>query len=79
MRAVGRYILVFTSALLVGAALFVGSFVAMDFGWTHFVVTDPGKIGLGDGVMVVGGGFVLGATLGLAGLIFMLYTYWPRP
>ncbi len=74
----GRHILVITSAVLVGAALFVGSFVAMDFEWIHFVLTDPQKVGIGDGVVVVGGGFVFGTTLGLAGLIFVLCRYWPR-
>ena len=32
----------------------------MDFVWTHFVVTDLQKLSLGDGVVVVGGGFVFG-------------------
>jgi hypothetical protein len=78
MRAVGRYALVIASSFLVGAILFVASFVAMDFVWTHFVVTNPKDIGLGDGVMVVGGGFLIGTTLGLVGLGFTLYRYWPR-
>jgi len=34
--------------------------VATDFVWTHFVVSNPKDIGLGDGVMVVGVGFVVG-------------------
>jgi len=38
----------------------VSCFVAMDFVWTHFVVLNPKDIGLGNGVMVVGGEFVVG-------------------
>ncbi|HEY6182895.1 MAG TPA: hypothetical protein VIW67_11655 [Terriglobales bacterium] len=78
MGMVGRHALVIAGSLLVGAILFVASFVAMDFVWTHFVVTNPKDIGLGDGVMVVGGGFLFGTTLGLLGLGCMLYRYWPR-
>ena len=64
VKVVGKYALVIASSLLVGAAIFVLSFVVMDFVWTHFVVTDLQKLGIGDGVVVVGGGFVFG----LAGL-----------
>ena len=67
MKAFGRYALVIFGSLLTGAALFVSGFVAMDFVWTHFVVPNPKEIGLGDGVMVVGGGFVIGCTLGVSG------------
>jgi len=77
MNAAGKYALVITGALAVGSSLFVLSFAALDFVWTHFVVTDPQQIGLGDGVVVVGGGFLLGCTVGLAGLIFVLYRFWP--
>jgi hypothetical protein len=77
MRA-ARYILLFAGALLVAVALFFGGFVVTDFVWTHFVVTDPQQISLGNGVMVVGGGFLVGTTLGLLGLISGLYGYWPR-
>jgi hypothetical protein len=54
------------------------SFVGLDFVWTHFVVTDPKQIGLGDGVMVVGGGFLIGCTLGIGALVLVLYRFWPR-
>jgi hypothetical protein len=77
MKTFGRYALVIISSLLTGAALFVGSFVALDFVWTH-VVRNPEDIGLGDGVAVVGGGFVLGCSLGVAGLAIVLYKFWPR-
>jgi hypothetical protein len=70
VRVFGNYALVIASSLLVGAAIFVLSFVVMDFVWTHFVVTDLQKLSLGDGVAVVGGGFVFG-------LVFAL-GFWPR-
>ena len=79
MKALSKYALVIVGSLVTGAALFVSSFVAMDFVWTHFVVPSPTDIGLGDGVMVVGGGFVIGCTLGVAGLVVVLYKFWPRP
>jgi hypothetical protein len=78
MKAFGRYTLVIVGSLVTGAALFVSSFVAMDFVWTHFVGPKPKDVGLGDGVMVVGGGFVIGCTLGVAGLAVVLYKFWPR-
>jgi len=78
VKAFGRYALVIVSSLLTGAALFIGSFVALDFVWTHFVVPNPEDIGLGDGVVVVGGGFVMGCSLGVAGLAIVLYKFWPR-
>ena len=59
------------------AALFVFGFVGLDFVWTHFVVTDPKQIDLGDGVMAVGGGFFLSCALGLAGLVFVLFRFRP--
>jgi len=59
MKAFGRYALVIAGSLATGAALFVSGFVAMDFVWAHIVVSKPKEIGLGDGVMVVGGGFVI--------------------
>ncbi len=78
MKAFGRYALVIAGSLATGAALFVSSFVAMDFVWTHMVVSNPKETGLGDGVMVVGGGFVICCTLGVAGLALVLYKFWPR-
>jgi hypothetical protein len=42
------------------------------------IVTDPRQIGLGDGVIVVGGGFLIGCTLGLGALVVILYRFWPR-
>ena len=77
MKSFGKYALVITGSFLVGASLFIASFIVMDFGWAHFVVTDPKMFSLGDGVVVVGGGFVIGTTLGLAGLFFVLYRFWP--
>jgi hypothetical protein len=68
VKVIGQYTLVIASSLLVGAAIFVPSFVVMDFVWTHFVVTDLQKLSIGDGVVVVGGGFVFGLVFGLAGL-----------
>jgi hypothetical protein len=73
-----RIALLITASLLTGALIFVGSFFALDFIWTHFVVTDPAQVSVGDGVVVVGGGFVLGTVLGLGALSFVLYRFWPR-
>jgi hypothetical protein len=78
MKAFGRYALVLVGSLVTGATLFVSSFVAIDFVWTHFVVPNPKDIGLGDGVLVVARGFVIGCTLGVAGLAVVLYKFWPR-
>ena len=50
----------------------------MDFVWTHFVVSDLQKLSLGDGVVVVGGGFVFGLVFALAGLVLVLCRFWPR-
>ncbi len=73
-----RYAVVIMSAVLAGVALFLLGFGVVDFLWTHLVLTDPKEIGLGEGVMVVGGGFVIGSTLGLAGIVLVLYKFWPR-
>jgi hypothetical protein len=32
---------------------------------------------LGDGVVVVGGGFLIGATFGILAIGFVLYRFWP--
>jgi hypothetical protein len=66
---------VIASFLLEGAAIFVLSFVPMDFVWTHFVATNLQKLSIGDGVVVVGGGFVFGLGFGLAGLVLVLYRF----
>lgn len=77
MSSAARYAFVIGGGLAVGGALFFLSFVGLDFVWTHFIVTDPKQIGLGDGVMVVGGGFLIGCSLGLSGLLFVLFRFWP--
>jgi len=69
--------LVVVSSLVVGAILFVCGFFTLDFVWTHFVVTDPKEIGLGDGAKVVGGGLIIGTTLGLVAVGCVLYRFWP--
>ena len=78
MNLFSRYVLAIAGSLAAGATLFVLSFVVLDFVWTHVIVTDPRQIGLGDGVIVVGGGFVIGCTLGIGALVFVLYRFWPR-
>ena len=77
MNLFWRYVLVIAGSLAAGVTLFVLSFVLLDLGWTHLIVTDPKQIGLGDGVVVVGDGFVTGCTLGIGALIFVLYRFWP--
>jgi hypothetical protein len=76
MKSVGKYALVLVGSVLFGSALFVASFIVMDFGCTHLV--KPQDIDRGDGVMVIGGGLILGCTLGLAGAAYVLYRFWPR-
>jgi hypothetical protein len=76
VKSLGKYALVVLASLLFGSALFVASFVAMDFGCTHLVKSHD--IDVGDGIMVVGGGFILGTSLGLTGAGYVLYRYWPR-
>jgi hypothetical protein len=78
MNRLGKFALLTAGSLLTGAAIFVASFFVWEFVWTHLVVTDPAQIGLGDGVVVIGGTFLIGTVLGLAGMIFILYRYWPR-
>jgi hypothetical protein len=69
--------LVIASSMVAGATLFVSSFIVLDFVWTHFVVTDPKQINMGDGVMVVSGGLIIGTTLGLLGIGLVIYRFWP--
>jgi len=78
LHTFSKYALVVVGSLATGATLFLGSFAAMSFVWTRLVVPNPEDFGLGDGVMVVYGGFVLGCVLGVAGLAVVLYKFWPR-
>jgi hypothetical protein len=78
MKAFAKCALVIACSLVTGGILFVSSFVAIDFVWTHLVVPNPKDIGLGDGVMVVGGGLIIGCVLGISGIVFVLYKFWPR-
>ena len=78
MKMFWHYVLVIAGSAVVGSALFVASFVAMDLVWGHVVVPNPQDTGLGDGVVVVGGGFVIGCTLGVGGVIWTLHKFWPR-
>ncbi|HTS06207.1 MAG TPA: hypothetical protein VMP68_11550 [Candidatus Eisenbacteria bacterium] len=73
-----RYAVVIVGAVLTGVVLFFLTFVLLDFVWTHLVVTNPNEVDLGDGIMVVGGGFVIGSTVGLGGIALVLYKFWPR-
>jgi hypothetical protein len=41
------------------------------------VITNPAEVSSADGVVVIGGGFVIGTTLGLSGFAFVLYRFWP--
>jgi hypothetical protein len=76
VKSVGKYALVVTSALFCGAFIFSATFVLMDFGCRYLV--KPENVTPGDGVMVIGGGFLLGSALGIAGAAFMLYRFWPK-
>ena len=77
MKSPGKYVLVIAMSIICGVTLFLASFIVLDFVWTHIVVRNPQQLGMGDGVAVVGGGFILGLTLGLTGLIYVLYRFWP--
>jgi hypothetical protein len=78
VKAIGQYALVITSALAASAGLFVASFAVLDFIWTHFVLSNAKEINPADGVVVIGGGFLLGAILGVTGFGLVLYKFWPR-
>jgi hypothetical protein len=70
---------VVTGSLTAGVVLFVGSFIVTGFLWSLLAVPNPEDFGLGDGLMVVGGGFVIGCTLGVAAIVGVLYKFWPHP
>jgi hypothetical protein len=76
MNRLSKFAMLTTGSLLTAVVVFVASFFAWEFLWTHLVATDRSQIGLGDGVAVVGG-FLIGITLGLATMILILYRYWP--
>jgi hypothetical protein len=75
---IARYFSVIIGSLAAGLSAFVVSFFFMDFFWTHVVVTDKTQLTPGDGVMVIGGGFLLGVGSGLALMGLILYRFWPR-
>lgn len=77
VRSVGKYAFVIVGAFAVGGILFVASFAILDFVWMHFVAT-PQTVEPVDGVVVVGGGFLTGCFLGIMGLVWFLYKFWPR-
>ena len=77
MNRLSKFAMLTTGSLLTAVVVFVASFFASEFLWTHLVATDRSQIGLGDGVAVVGGGFLICITLGLATMILILYRYWP--
>ena len=77
MNRISKFAMLTIGSLLSAVAVFVASFFTWEFVWTHLVATDPSQIGLGDGVVVVGGGFLIGITLGLATMILILYRFWP--
>ena len=78
MKAVGQYALVTTGALAASAVLFVATFAVLDFVWTHFVLSNPKEASPGDGMVVIGGGYLHGAILGGAAFGLVLYRFWPR-
>jgi len=78
VKALGKYVLVIAGALLTGVAIFFLWFPLMDFAWTHIVVTDPQKISMADGVVVIAGWIVLGIVFGLSGAALVPWRYWPR-
>ena len=78
MKAVGRYVLVVTGALVASAGLFVATFALLDFVWTHFVLSNPKEASAADGVVVIGGGYLLGSIFGVTTLGVVLYRFWPR-
>jgi hypothetical protein len=42
------------------------------------VVQDPKNTSLGDGIMVVGEGSLIGLCFALSGIGYFLYKFWPR-
>lgn len=78
MRTITKLALLLSTAAATAVVLFLLSFFVMDFAWTHFIVTDPKQISAADGVVVVGGGFLLSSFSGLTALILVLFRFWPR-
>ena len=75
---VAKYALIVVGAVSTGVVLFLGSFLVFDIVWMKFVVQDPKNTSLGDGIMVVGEGLILGTSLAIVGIGYFLYRFWPR-
>jgi uncharacterized membrane protein YidH (DUF202 family) len=78
LKVVFRYALVIIGSFVTGATLFVSSFAVVDFVWTYIVVSNRKNAHLGNGVMVVGGGFLIACMVGIAGAAVIVYRFWPR-
>lgn len=77
VTSLSKYALVLAGSVLFGVALFVASFVAVEFALTHFVSTDPTLLPPAYGVVVIDASFVIGTVLGLAGFVVFLCHFWP--
>ena len=79
MSRAARAFIVILGSLLVGSVLFVIGFKALELIWMYFVVGDPKQTSAADGVVVIGGGFLIGCAVGVSGLVLFLARFWPRP
>ena len=78
MSPLANRVLVVFGSTFAGVVAFASSFFFVDFLWVHFVIGDRGEVSPADGVVVIGGGFILGLFVGVATAVFALVRFWPR-
>jgi hypothetical protein len=74
MKSIGKRALVLLGSSLFGATLWLASFIPMVGGSAH-LANDIGPV---YGVFVIGGGFIVAGTVGVAGAVYVLRRFWPR-